>query len=108
MKENRGIPPKATLTIRLLIGCYLLYIDYQIFPDVMAREGVSKYVMLAIMVFFAITGIALIIFSAKALPGAGESGSKKEYRPAEGIDAADTGNESSSDTVKEPEENRVE
>ena len=73
MKNGGGIPPKATLTIRLLIGAYLLYIDYQIFPDVMAREGISKYVMLGIMVFFAIAGAALIIMSARPLLGLGGS-----------------------------------
>ncbi|MBQ9359519.1 MAG: hypothetical protein IJT96_00615 [Lachnospiraceae bacterium] len=63
---NKGAT-KASLTIRLLIGAYLLYIDYQIFGDVMAREGASKYVMLAAMALFAVFGIFLIIMSAKAL-----------------------------------------
>ncbi len=63
---NKGAT-KAVLTIRLLIGAYLLYIDYQIFGDVMAREGTSKYVMLLAMALFAVFGIFLIIMSAKAL-----------------------------------------
>lgn len=71
MENKGGIPPKATLTIRLLIGVYLIYIDYQIFSDVMAREGISKYIMLAIMVFFIIAGAILIITSARSLLGAG-------------------------------------
>lgn len=63
---NKGAT-KAVLTIRLLIGAYLLYIDYQIFGDVMAREGTAKYVMLAIMALFAMFGIVLIIMSVRAL-----------------------------------------
>ncbi|MCR5774719.1 MAG: hypothetical protein K6G42_06500 [Lachnospiraceae bacterium] len=58
---------KAALTIRLLIGAYLLYIDYQIFNDVMAREGISKIVMILFMVLFAVTGVMLIVVNGKKL-----------------------------------------
>ena len=64
--------PKATLTIRLLIGAYLLYIDYQIYGDVMSREGTSRIVMLGIMVLFAVVGVLLIVLSVRALTGAGK------------------------------------
>ena len=76
--------PKASLTIRMLIGAYLLYIDYQIFGDVMAREGASKIVMITFMVFFAIVGVFLIIMSLKALTGAGSDKSdEKRSDPAD-------------------------
>lgn len=103
MKENGGIPPKATLTIRLLIGCYLLYIDYQIFSDVMARDVISKYVMLAIMVFFAVTGIVLIIFSAKALLGIRGNGTERGYGTKSESDAFAEESKKSSDAEEESE-----
>ncbi len=65
-KGGNGVS-RAALVIRLLIGGYLLYIDYQIFPDVMARQGISRVIMLAIMGLFAIAGITLIIMSGKSL-----------------------------------------
>ena len=71
MMKGWNDAPKASLTIRLLIGAYLLYIDYQIFGDVMARTGPSKAVMTVIMVLFAVIGVFLIIMSAKALLGSG-------------------------------------
>ena len=74
---------KAALTIRVIVGAYLLYIDYQIFGDVMAREGVSRYVMLAIMAVFAVVGVLLIIMSIRSLAGgdydeAGYSGPQED------------------------------
>ena len=92
--------PKASLTIRMLIGAYLLYIDYQIFGDVMAREGASKIVMIAFMVFFAITGVFLVAMSAKALLGAGEGNAPKdgkEGREPDSREGSETDNEEKAD-----------
>ena len=57
-----------------MVGAYLLYIDYQIFGDVMAREGTSRIVMTAFMFIFAVTGIMLIILSGMGLMGSGPWG----------------------------------
>ncbi len=73
--------PKASLTIRLLIGAYLLYIDYQVYGDVMAREGISKLVMIICMILFAVIGVFLMIMSGRALLGAGED--KKPEKEAD-------------------------
>lgn len=67
MGNGKGLPPRAVSTIRLLIGFYLFYIDYQIFPDVMARTGTSKIVMMAFMALFVVAGSALIYTSARNL-----------------------------------------
>ncbi len=58
---------KAAVVIRMGVGAYLLYLVYSLFPDVMAREGTSKIVMLAIMVVFGVTGLSLLILGVKAL-----------------------------------------
>ncbi len=76
--NNRGLPDRAVLTIRLIIGGYLLYIDYQIFDDVMQRQGISKYVMIAFMVLFALAGSILIVLSIRGLFRSEEPGMPKE------------------------------
>ncbi len=100
---GRGVPPKAVLTIRLLIGLYLLYTDYQIYPDVMAREGTSKIVMIGIMVFFAVAGIILILMSGKELIAgrAGTDGQEAGTDLVEEAPGAETGTGSSKDTAGE-------
>ena len=72
--NNRGGRASTSLVIRLLVGAYLLYIDYQIFADVMAREGTSRIVMTVIMAAFAIIGLSLIILSAMGFLGYGPWG----------------------------------
>ncbi len=79
--NNRGLPDRAVLTIRLIIGGYLLYIDYQIFDDVMRRQGISKYVMIAFMILFALAGSILIVLSIKGLFRSEEPGQKTEEAP---------------------------
>ncbi len=79
--NNRGLPDRAVLTIRLIIGGYLLYIDYQIFDDVMRRQGISKYVMIGFMVLFALAGSVLIVLSIRGLFRSEEPGRKKEETP---------------------------
>lgn len=86
MGSKNGGTSKAVYAVRILIGAYLLYIDYQIFNDVMAREGISRIVMLAIMALFLIAGIILIVFSLKALMGVGKQDKKED-----GEDADDDG-----------------
>ncbi|MCR5747686.1 MAG: hypothetical protein K6G03_08250 [Lachnospiraceae bacterium] len=73
-------PSKGVLTVRLLIGAYLLYIDYDIFDDVMAREGSSKIIMIAAMVLFAAAGLWLVAMSIKGLMGVDEQGSAEDNK----------------------------
>lgn len=72
MGSKNGGTSKGVYTVRMLIGAYLLYIDHEIFNDVMAREGISRIVMLVIMALFLVAGIILIVFSLKALTGSGK------------------------------------
>ena len=94
--------PKASLTIRLLIGAYLLYIDYQVFGDVMAREGISKIVMIICMILFAVIGVFLMIMSGRALLGAGEAKKPGEETDKEQAGIPDGGQE---DHEKDKEKN---
>lgn len=72
--DNKDGRASRSLLIRILVGAYLLYIDYQIFADVMAREGTSRTVMTLIMGAFAVIGLSLIILSVMGFLGYGPWG----------------------------------
>ncbi|MBO6147663.1 MAG: hypothetical protein IJ827_01195 [Lachnospiraceae bacterium] len=67
MGRKKAPVPKAVLTVRLLVGAYLLYIDYDIFFDVLARKGASRIIMFIAMALFAVVGVFLIVGSARSL-----------------------------------------
>lgn len=66
---NKEKSSKTVLAVRAMVGAYLLYIDYQIYADVMAREGTSKYVMMGFMALFAIVGITLVTLTVLSFLG---------------------------------------
>ena len=88
--ENRGTS-KSVLTVRLLVGAYLLYLVYQMYDGMMAREGTGRIVLLAFMALFSIAGITLIILSLKGLIGAGDADRKDGQDKSEDPSEADTG-----------------
>ena len=67
--ENGGsrIPQKSVLTIRFLVGCYLLYTDYSLIEGVRSREGGERIVIIAFMILFLVAGGFLIIRSGTLL-----------------------------------------
>ena len=70
-------PNKAVLTIRAIVGAYLLYLDYQMFEGMMEKQGMEKIAMIAVMAVFAIAAVVLIVLSARGLmksDGDGDAG----------------------------------
>ena len=92
MGRNSGETSNAVLTVRLIVGAYLFYIDYQLFDEVMEKEGTDRIVMIAFMIFFAIAGAVLIVMSARALLGGGSKDTGAEA--ADGKDGERTEGES--------------
>ncbi|HAG69845.1 MAG TPA: hypothetical protein DCL38_07725 [Lachnospiraceae bacterium] len=66
-KENKGIPPKSVITIRLLVGCYLLYIDYSVIQNIGNYEGGQKLIIIACLLLFLIVGAYFVIVGARYL-----------------------------------------
>jgi hypothetical protein len=65
--EGKGqynyMPTKFMLTIRILVGGYLIYTAYELIKGIRSRTGWDRYVIGAFMIAFTITGIGLIIVS---------------------------------------------
>ncbi len=65
--NKRRIPQKSVVTIRFLVGIYLLYIDYSLIEGVKSREGWERILIIAFMVLFLAAGGFLTIYSGKLL-----------------------------------------
>ena len=65
--KKRQIPQKSVLTIRFLVGAYLLYTDYSLIEGAMSREGGERIVIIAFMILFLVAGGFLMINSGKLL-----------------------------------------
>ena len=65
--NKRQVPQKSVLTIRFLVGCYLLYTDYSLIEGAMSRQGGERIVIIAFMVLFLVAGGFLIVHSGKLL-----------------------------------------
>ncbi len=59
--------PKFSLTIKVVVGFYLLYTSYELMDGVVGGEGRDKYLLGAFMIGFAVAGILLIFLSGRAL-----------------------------------------
>lgn len=66
-QKGRVLPTKVVLTIRVLVGAYLLYTAYSLIGGVTGGEGRDKYFFAAFIVFFTVAGIILMIFSGRDL-----------------------------------------
>ena len=65
--NKRQVPQKSVLTIRFLVGCYLLYTDYSLIEGAMSRQGGERIVIIAFMVLFLVAGGFLIVHSGRLL-----------------------------------------
>ncbi len=103
---------KMAIVIRMGVGAYLLYLVYSLFPDVMAREGTSRIVMLAIMAVFGVAGLSLLILGVKALlekeEVVYEAGDEETPRDtqADTVDDSTVGSETADDAVIEAVEDK--
>ncbi|WP_304341661.1 hypothetical protein [Metaclostridioides mangenotii] len=69
MSEKKGSsnPPQSTLILRLVGGGYLVYLGYQMIPELSMSSGVRNLVQVTAMVIFVVVGILLVGWSAKKL-----------------------------------------
>lgn len=91
--QTKYLPTKFTLTVRVLVGAYLLYTAYSLIDGIMTGEGRDKYFFAIFMTAFTIIGVLLILFAGRDLlrgryvdgaMDAGESASAEENTAAEG------------------------
>lgn len=61
------LPPKFSLTIRVLVGAYVIYLSYGLIDGVVGGEGRDKYFLGAFMIAFAVIGLLLLFFSGRDL-----------------------------------------
>lgn len=64
---SRYLPTKFMLTVRVLVGAYLLYTSYSLIDGVISGEGRDKYFLGIFMIAFAIIGILLMFFAGRDL-----------------------------------------
>lgn len=87
--QTKYLPTKFTLTVRILVGAYLLYTSYSLIDGVMNGEGRDKYFFGIFMIAFTIIGILLILFAGRDLlrgkyvDGAMDAGEETEENAAE-------------------------
>lgn len=65
--SSKYLPTKFMLTVRVLVGAYLLYTSYSLIDGVMSGEGRDKYFLGTFMIAFAIIGILLMFFAGRDL-----------------------------------------
>ena len=51
---TKYLPPKFSLTIRVLVGAYVIYLSYGLMDGVVGGEGRDKYFLGIFMVAFAV------------------------------------------------------
>ena len=65
--KKRGFSDKSVMTIRLLVGCYLLYIDHSVVGNLGNYEGAQKIILIVCLLLFLVVGILLIFISVRFL-----------------------------------------
>ena len=65
--ESKFLPTKFMLTIRVLVGAYLLYTSYSLIDGVVNGAGRDKYFLGFFMIAFTIIGILLMLFAGRDL-----------------------------------------
>ena len=87
MSEKRGSsnPSQSTLALRLVGGGYLIYLAFQMIPELSMSFGVRNLVQMTALVIFLVVGVLLVGWSVKKLlrkeferPGEEESDGIKE------------------------------
>lgn len=66
-KEKNYLPTKVTLTIRVLVGGYLLYTAYSLIDALKSNTGQQKLFFGAFLVLFTVAGGFLVIQGVRAL-----------------------------------------
>lgn len=64
---TKQLPTKLTLTIRLLVGAYLLYTAYGLFPGATSPTEENHLFLAVFMIVFAVIGVLLLVVPGRAL-----------------------------------------
>lgn len=69
MSEKKGSsnPPQSTLVLRLVGGGYLVYLGFQMIPELSMSFGIRNLVQMTALVIFFVVGILLVGWSVKKL-----------------------------------------
>ncbi len=65
--QSKYLPTKFMLTVRVLVGAYLLYTSYSLIDSVVNGTGRDKYFLGIFMIAFTIIGILLMFFAGRDL-----------------------------------------
>lgn len=65
--ETKYLPTTFTLTVRALVGAYLLYTAYSLIDGVMNGEGRDKYFFGVFLIAFTVIGILLLLCAGRDL-----------------------------------------
>ncbi len=84
-KKSSSNPPQSTLVLRLVGGGYLVYLGFQMIPELSMSFGIRNLVQITALVIFLVVGVLLVGWSVKKLlrkefdrPGEEESDGIKE------------------------------
>lgn len=117
--QTKYLPTRFTLTVRILVGAYLLYTSYSLIDGVINGEGRDKYFFGIFMIAFTIIGILLILFAGRDLlrgkyvDGAMDAGEETEEKAAEStiestISESDTEAPKADEDIKLEKEDKLE
>lgn len=74
--NKKNLPPKFTLTVRILVGAYLWYISYGLYGNLGGHTGNKKIIFMFFMIAFAVIGAVLIGISGYAYVRGAYAGGK--------------------------------
>jgi hypothetical protein len=79
-KKQGESPAPITLVLRLAGGGYLIWLAFQLVPELLVSSGIRNLIQLVFMTLFFLTGSIMIIWSLKKLlfKGPDQSGSWEE------------------------------
>lgn len=66
MNKYKGTT-KLSLTIRIVVGIYILYTAISLVKGIPQAVGTEKLLFIAFTVFFTVAGVLLVVFAGKAL-----------------------------------------
>lgn len=66
MNKYKGTT-KLSLTIRIVVGIYILYTAMSLVKGIPQAVGTEKLLFIAFTVFFTVAGVLLVVFAGKAL-----------------------------------------
>lgn len=91
--EKVKLPTKVTLTIRVLVGGYLLYTAYSLIDAFKTNTGKEQLFFGVFMLLFVVCGIFLVVHGVRGLINGKYIGGAMDLEAEAGEDTADDGKE---------------